>query len=149
MTALIALTALGACSSDDSDGGDQPKSEGSPSAASESPTIYPVGGCQAKVSVTGALKVSWKGDAMATPSGDGTLYQSNNTKDSWVTVTTSGGDGPATVVVTVKGTTYAVPDKSVEIDESDNGLSASAATEVAKGKTAKLKARFTCDKSDG
>ena len=100
-------------------------------------------------SVTGALKVSWKGDAMATPSGDGTLYQARNDKDSWVTVTTASGDTPATVALTVKGTTYAVPDKSVEIDESDNGLSASAATEVAKGKTAKVKARFTCDKTNG
>lgn len=149
MTALIALTALGACSSDDSDGGDQPKSEGSPSTASESPTIYPVGGCQAKVSVTGALKVEWTGDAMATPSGDATLYQTSNNKSSWVTVTTAAGETPAKVVLTVKGTTYSVPDKTVEVTESGDEFSATATADVSKGKAAQVKARFTCDEADG
>ena len=145
MTALFALTA---CSSS-SDDNDEPRSEQSPSTASESPTIYPVGGCTAKVAVTGALKTSWTGDGMATEAGDAMLYQSSNSKSSWIAITTGTEATPAQVVVTVKGTTYTVSDKSVKVTETEGKLAAKAAAPVSKGKKAQVKATFTCEEQAG
>lgn len=147
VTALFLLTAVSACSS--SDDSDEPKADQTPSAASESSTVYPVGGCQAKVAVTGALKASWKGDGMATEAGDAMLYQSSNNKSSWIAVTTATKETPAQVVVTVKGTTYTVQDKSVKVAESEGALTANAAASVAKGKKAQVKARFSCEEKAG
>ena len=148
MTALFLLTAVSACSSS-SDDNPEPQSEGTPSSASESPTIFPVGGCQAKVAVTGALKTSWKGDGMATEAGDAMLYQSSDNKKSWIAITTATEDVPAQVVVTVKGTTYTLQDKSVKVTESEGALTANASAAVAKGKKAQVKASFTCEEKAG
>lgn len=145
VTALSAMLALSACSDDD--GGDEAGSNpsGDKSSASESPTIYPLDQCQAEVTVTGALKAHWEGDAQATPSGDSTLYQSSDGKKSWITATTAAGESPAHVVVTVNGTSYAAGENALSIDASGDAADVNATVQPAKGKMAKVTAAFTCD----
>lgn len=140
--AVSALLVLGACSGDDSDG-DKPESGESPAAVSESPTIYPIDGCEAVVKVSGALKVAWKGDGQVAETDEATMYQTQDGKKSWIAVTASNGEAPSQVVVTVDGTTYAVPAKGVKIEKTDDGVVAKAAIPVDK-ESAKLQATFTC-----
>lgn len=153
MPAVIALSAaltLTACSGDDDGGGDDPQSNETPSAASESPTVYPVDGCEADVKVTGAAKIAWKGDGQVSESGEAaTLYQSQDGKKSWIAVTAGSDDAPSQVVVTVKGTTYPVLEKGLQVKESDDGVTAKATVQVDKGEDAKVTATFTCAEKAG
>lgn len=147
VTALSAALALTACSDDGGDEADEsPTTAGSDT--SESPTIYPVDGCQAEVAVTGVLKVAWKGNAQNSPSGEATLFQSSDGKKSWIAATTAAGDDPAAVTVTVKGTSYQLG-KNAAVDETESGATVSGTVQVQKGQTAKVEATFDCQPDDG
>lgn len=147
MTALSAATVLGACSSDESDGGEQPKTEGSPSAASESPTFYPMDGCRAEVKVSGAVDAKWSGKGWTAPQEGGALVYQSSHKANSIAIFAASDSAPASVSLIIDGTTYSISDESV-IEAKPDGTRATV-DGTADGKGPKVVAKIACQSSGG
>lgn len=143
---LLPLGLLAGCSGDD---GAEPGTDGSPTGSADADkagdTEEKRAECSAEVTVSGAVKASWKGDAFAvTENRSGPAIYKTSKKKFTLTLLAGDGDIPAVASLATKKGSFSGADGTLDVDPDGGGAEVDAELRGSGGKTANLVATITC-----